>query len=76
MNNKIDTHWSNSLVPDYSATVLPIDIKRKSRLLVPTTSAASSSRAFLQQPLAVLTKQTMQAVSGINQPIFLRCLWF
>ncbi len=27
-------------------------------------------RAFLRQPLAALTRQTMQAVSAINQPIF------
>jgi hypothetical protein len=33
--------------------------------------------AFLQWPLTILTRQTRQAVPGINQSIFLdfRCLW-
>ncbi len=32
-------------------------------------------RAFLQQPLTVLTRQTRQVVCAINRSIFLRCLW-
>ncbi len=32
-------------------------------------------RAFLQQPLTVLTIKTRQAIRAINQSIFLRCLW-
>ncbi len=32
-------------------------------------------RAFLWQPLTVLTRQTRQTVCAINQSIFLRCLW-
>ncbi len=33
-------------------------------------------RAFLWQPLTVLTRQTRQAVRPINQSVFLRCLCF
>ncbi len=32
-------------------------------------------RAFLQQPLTVLNRQTRQVVRAINQSVFLRCLW-
>ncbi len=32
-------------------------------------------RAFLLQPLTVLTRQARQVVRAINQSIFLRCLW-
>jgi hypothetical protein len=32
-------------------------------------------RAYLRQPLTVLTRQISQGVRAINQSIFLRCLW-
>jgi hypothetical protein len=54
------------------------DIKGKSRLLkfcyVPLL-ALPLPRAFLWQPLTVLTRQARQAACAINQSIFLRCLW-
>jgi hypothetical protein len=57
-----------------------IDIKRKYRFLmvcyVPATSATFFFFFhFLLPPLAVLMRQTRQAVHAINQSIFLRCLW-
>jgi hypothetical protein len=42
---------------------------------VPATSASLPKLLFLLRPLAVLMKQTRQAVRAIKQSILLRCLW-
>jgi len=57
----------------------PIDIKSlKNRLLkvcyVPTTNAGLPRLLCLLWPLAVLMKQTRQAVHAVKQSILLRCL--
>jgi hypothetical protein len=75
----VDTSGAPVFAPDYSTTVLAIDIKRKNRLLkicyVPTTSITFLA-FFLVWPLTVLMKQTWQAVRAVKLSIILRCLWF
>ncbi len=78
--HKIDLTILSYVVADMKAQIyLIIDHRylKKSRLLkfcyVPAASAAFS-KAFWQQPITVLTRQTRQAVLAINQSIFLRFL--
>jgi len=59
---------------------VPIDIESlQNRLLkvcyVLATSASLPRLLFLLRPLAVLMKQTRQAVCTVKQSILLRCLW-
>ena len=65
----------------YNYNLYAIDIESLQNRLpkvcyVPTTSAGLLRLLFLQWPLAVLMKQTRQAVRAFKQSILLRCLCY
>jgi hypothetical protein len=74
--------WVNIFgLPDFVqlSSVHFIDIYRKvhcSSFVLCPLQALPFPKAFLWQPLTVLTIQTRQAVCPINQSIFLRCIWY